>query len=237
MKETKSKKPISTKMAKKSLLFSELLCILDIVRENSEYGLILLKSQEENQMSKQGLVFILVGLVAFFSSAAQAGLVSFHSDAVSTWSPSGAVVSQGFSSLTVAGVTITAEAESTFTITTTATNESEFTWTGYILSLDRQGDATFVGGTAGSTKFETVEYPDPWTIEFWAPKAVPPGQVVTLQFEISIPDSVPYTFTLKQQPIPEPTTIAILSLGILFLFIKRKDVKGHYSYDIIDLTL
>jgi hypothetical protein len=175
-------------------------------------------------MSKQALVFILVGLAAFFSSAAQAELVSFDSDAVSTWSPSGAVISQGISSLTVADVTITAEAESTFTITTTATNESDVTWTGYILSLDPQGDATFVEGTAGSTKFETAEYPDPWTIEFWAPKAVLPGQVVTLQFEINIPDSVPYTFTLTARPIPEPTTIAILGLGCLFLLRKRKDV-------------
>ncbi len=224
MKKIKPEKSFSAKMAKKSLLFSELLCILDIIRENSEYGLILLKSQEEHRMSKQALVFILVGLVAFFSSAAQAGLVSFDSDAVSTWSPSGAVVSQGLSSLTVADVTITAEAESTFTITTTATNESDVAWTGYILSLDPQGDATFVEGTAGSTKFETAEYPDLWTIEFWAPKAVLPGQVVTLQFEINIPDSAPYTFTLSQQPIPEPTTIAILGLGSLFLLRKRKDV-------------
>lgn len=224
MKKTRPEKPFSTKMVKKSLHFPEFLCILDIIRDNSEYGLILLKSQEENQMSKHALVFILVGLVAFFSSAAQAELISFDSDAVSTWSPSGAVVTQGFSSLDVADVEITAEAESTFTITTTATNESGFTWTGYILSLDRQGDAVFVGGTAGSTKFETVEYPDLWTIEFWAPKAVLPGQVVTLQFEISIPDSVPYTFTLAQQPIPEPTTIAILGLGSLFLLRKRKDV-------------
>ncbi|MHC4597246.1 MAG: PEP-CTERM sorting domain-containing protein [Planctomycetota bacterium] len=175
-------------------------------------------------MSKHVLVFILVGLVAFFSSAAQAELVSFDSNAVSSWSPSGAVVSQGISSLTVTEVTITAEAESTFTLTTTATNESGYTWTGYILSLDPQGDATFVEGTAGSTKFGTVVYPDPWTIEFWAPKAVPPGQVVTLQFEISIPDSGPYTFTLTAQPIPEPTTIAILGLGSLFLLRKRKDV-------------
>ena len=224
MKKTKPKKPFSTKKVKKSLHFPELLCILDIIRDNSEYGSILLKSQEEYQMSKHALVFILVGLVAFFSSAAQAELVSFHSDAVSTWSPSGAVVTQGLSSLAVADVSITAEAKSTFTITTTATNESGFTWTGYIISLDPQGDATFVEGTAGSTKFETVEYPDPWTVEFWAPKAVLPGQVVTLQFEISIPDSVPYTFTLSQQPIPEPTTIAILGLGCLFLLRKRKDV-------------
>jgi hypothetical protein len=169
------------------------------------------------------LAFILVGLVALLGSAAQAGLVSFDSDAEdSSWSPSGAIITQDIASLAGVDITITAEAKSTFTITTTTTNESGFTWTGYILTLDKQGNATFVEGTAGSTKFQTVGYPDPWTIEFWAPKPVLPGQVVTLQFDINIPDSGPSTFTLAQQPIPEPTTIAILGLGSLFLLRKLK---------------
>ena len=176
-------------------------------------------------MTKHTVFFILVGLVAFFGSAAQAELVSFYSDAVSTWSLSGAIVTQGISSLAPVDVTISAEANSTFTITTTTTNESGFTWTGYILSLDRQGDATFVEGTAGSTKFETVEYPDPWDIEFWAPKAVLPGEVVTLQFDISIPDSAPYTFTLSQNPIPEPVTILLLGFGGVLLLYKRPKNK------------
>ncbi len=178
-------------------------------------------------MSRHTVAFILLGPVILFNSAAQAWLVNFHSDAVSTWSPSGAVLTHGISSLTPDDIIITAEAKSTFTITTTATNESGFTWTGYIISLDRQGDATFVEGSAGSTKFETVEYPDPWTIEFWAPKAVLPGQVVTLQFEISIPDSGPYTFTLAQKPIPEPMTITILGFGGLLLLRKRRGVLGQ----------
>lgn len=224
MKKTKPKKPLLAKMAKKSLHFPGLLCTLVDIEDHSEHGLGSLQSQEENQMSKRVLVFILVWLVAFFGSAAQAGLVSFDSDALSTWSASGAVVTQSISSVTPVEVTITAEAESTFTITTTTTNESGFTWTGYILSLDPQGDATFVEGVAGSTKFETVEYPDPYTIEFWAPQPVLPGQVVTLQFDVSIPDAGPYTFTLAQSPIPEPTTIAILALGGLLLLRKRKGV-------------
>jgi len=222
MKETKLRKTVLAKTAKKSLHFPRLLCTLEDTEDHSEDGLASLQSQEENQMSKRVLVFILVWLVAFFSSAAQAELVSFDTDALSTWSSSGAVVTQGVSSVTPVEVTITAEAESTFTITTTTTNESGFTWTGYVLSLDPQGDATFVEGAAGSTKFETVEYPDPYTIEFWAPQPVLPGQVVTLQFDVSIPDAGPYTFTLLQSPIPEPTTIAILALGGLLLLRKRK---------------
>jgi len=174
-------------------------------------------------MSRRVLVFILVGLVAFLGSAAQGVLVSFDSDAEeSSWSPSGAIITQDIASLAGVDINITAEAKSTFTITTTTTNESGFTWTGYILSLDKQGSATFVEGTAGSTKFQTVKYPDPWSIEFWAPEVVLPGEVVTLRFDINIPDSGPSTFTLSQQPIPEPSTIAILGLGSLFLLRKRK---------------
>jgi hypothetical protein len=224
MEKNKTQKPFLTSMARKIIAFSRTTLYTNGIRDSGECGLILPKSQEENQMSRHTLAFILVGLVIFFNSAAQAGLVSFYSDAVSTWSPSSAVLTQGISSLAGADIIITAEAKSTFTITTTATNESGFTWTGYILSLDRQGDATFVEGTAGSTKFETVEYPDLWTVEFWAPKEVLPGQVVTLQFDINIPDSGPYTFTLAQNPIPEPMTIAILGLGSLYLLRKRRGV-------------
>jgi len=174
-------------------------------------------------MSRLMLAFILVWFVAFLGSAAQAVLISFDSDAEDfSWSPSGAIITLDITSLAGVDINITAEAKSTFTITTTTTNESGFTWTGYILSLDKQGAATFVEGTAGSTKFQTVKYPDPWSIEFWAPEEVLPGQVVTLRFDINIPDIGPMTFTLAQQPIPEPTTIAILGLGSLFLLRKRK---------------
>jgi hypothetical protein len=46
--------------------------------------------------------------------------------------------------------------------------------------------------------------------------------VVTLQFDISIPDGVPFTFTLTQNPIPEPATAALLGLGALLLLARRK---------------
>ena len=97
-------------------------------------------------------------------------------------------------------VDITAEAQFDFNITATVSNRSGITWTGYVLSLDSQGDATFVQGTAGSTVFGTTLYPDPWTIAFQAPEPVLPGQAVTLNFDIRIPDNGPYSFTLTQNP-------------------------------------
>jgi len=166
-------------------------------------------------MSERQVHLLLVGISLIFGSVAQAELVSFDTDSVANWSPSGAVISQGVATGDPLDVTISAEAHSTFTVTTTATNETDFTWTGYILTLDPAGEATFVASSAGSTKFTQILYPDAWTIEFWAPQEVAPGQVVTLQFDISIPDDSSYTFTLTQTPIPEPATIALLGLGSL----------------------
>ena len=166
---------------------------------------------------------LVVGVV-FLGSTAEGVLVSFVSDGVSTWSPSGVVMTQSIANGGSAGVTMTAEAHSTFTINTTTTNESGITWTGYLLSLDPLGSATFVEGSAGSTKFDMIVYPDPHTIEFWEPQVVLPGQVVALQFDVSIPDDGTYTFTLTQSPIPEPASILLLGLGGLML--RRKFRKN-----------
>ena len=173
---------------------------------------------EEQAMTKSTAAITLVGAV-LLSGAAQANLVDIC-DAVSTQSQSIAIVSQGSSTGAFAELTMSAEANSTFTIITT--NESDIIWTGYIVELDRTGAATFVEGTAGSTRFGTIEYPDLWTIEFWAPEDVPPGDVVTLQFDVSLPDSAPHTFTVTHTAIPEPATAILLGLGAVVLLARRK---------------
>ncbi len=172
-------------------------------------------------MSKCKVLFTSIAVVVCLSGLAQGMLVDFSTDAVSSWSPSGAVISQAFSSLAPAGITMNAEAHSTFTITTTTTNETGFDWTGYLLTLNPAQAATFVPASAGSTKFHTVQYPDAWTILFEAPLTVGQGQVVTLQFDVDIPDGASYMFTLTQTPIPEPATIALLGLGTLALLTRR----------------
>lgn len=173
-------------------------------------------------MKKCMVAGTLVGAVLLASSVAHGNLVSFSADAVSSWSDAGAVVSQGISTVAPVQLHMTAQANSKFTISTTTTNETNFTWTRYILTLDPQGDATFVQQDAGSTKFKTVEYVSPYRLDFVAPDDVLPGQVVTLQFDLDIPDGATFTFTLTQNPIPEPATAALLGLGTLVLLVRRK---------------
>ena len=173
-------------------------------------------------MSKCKVFFTSMALVLLLSGVLQASLVSFSTDAVSSWSPSGAVILQGILSPGPTGITMTVESYSTFTINITAVNHTGFTWTGYSLDLDPAGTATFVSGVGGSTVFKSVEHTSPYTLKFWAPDVVPIGGTVGLQFDLDIPGGGPHTFTLTQEPIPEPATVALLGLGTLALLARRK---------------
>jgi len=167
------------------------------------------------------VAFGLVAGIAFLNSAAQGSLVSYcgtESEQPSNYAASSLDISQ----YVPAELTVNSEAGLSLTITTTVTNDSSIIWTGYILTLDPAGAATFVEGTAGSTKFGTVVYPDPYTIEFWQPEPVLPGQAVTLQFGINISGPAPHTFSLTQNPIPEPATAVLLCLGALALLARRR---------------
>ena len=176
-------------------------------------------------MSRKTVLLAFFAAVLPLASPASGGLISFSSSAPSTWSSSGEELSQDVWVAEPFGVAITAAAESDFGIAATVSNRSNIAWTGYVLSLDPQGNATFVQGTAGSTVFGTTLYPDLWTIEFRAPEPVLPGQAVTLSFDIRIPDDGPYSFTLTQSPVPEPTTALLLAFGVALLFRRKPRSK------------
>lgn len=169
-------------------------------------------------MKKSMVVVAFAGVVGLLSCVSQAGLV----DLGVAGAESEITLSDTFPKPLGMDFSAGADSSSHLTLTTTLTNETGFVWTGYILGLDPEGEATFVEGSGQSTDFQTVLYPDAWTIEFQAPHEVPPGEVVTLEFRMSIPDSMPFTFTLTQNPVPEPATAALLGLGALVLLGRRR---------------
>ncbi len=176
-------------------------------------------------MNRKTALFAFSAGILLLCNPARGGLISFSSSTASTWSSSGAEISQDFWATTPLATNITAEAMSDFGISATVSNRTNIPWTGYVLSLDPQGNATFVQGTASSTVFRTTLYPDLWTIQFRAPEPVLPGQAVTLRFDIRIPDGGQYSFTLTQSPIPEPATALLLALGAASLLRRKPKTK------------
>ena len=103
------------------------------------------------------------------------------------------------------------------------TNDNAVAWTSYELSLDESGDAVFdYTVTPTSNWYTVVDTSDTMNLTFSAPVAVPVGETVTLDFDINIPTTEWFGFTLTQRAIPEPTTICLLGLGGLALLRKRR---------------
>jgi len=187
---------------------------------------------EEQKMGKN--ISILSGLAAavLFIGVAQAGFISLecytshlgffsYEDGIEL-SLTGTIDTFDLDSIIMSGET---DSDPTFTLSETITNTSGVTWTGYQLSLDPGGDATFVGGTAGSDRFCGIVYTDSKILTFSALSAseeVLHGQFVSLWVDINIPDPGLFNFNMTQGPIPEPATVVLLGFGALVLLARRR---------------
>jgi hypothetical protein len=196
------------------------------------------------KMKKFAVVLMLVGVVTLFGTTAQAGFVNPEEN------PSAAPFACQFSSpanqhdwaFDYAGPTLIlnesihsaskdlvlmsgeTDSDPIFTVYKTIENTSGITWTGYILTLSGGGGATFVQGTASARngKLQTVNYIHPAAIKFSGPNSVKNGELLTLWFDINVPTSGLFNFSLTQEPVPEPATMALLGLGSLGLFYRRR---------------
>jgi hypothetical protein len=197
-------------------------------------------------MKKIAVALMTVGVIFFLTTAAQAGFLNPaenpgaapfmcefpDSQNTHVWefdydleAPTLSMV-EVVSSASLDNVVMSGETDEDpdFTVVKTIQNNSCYTWTSYILTLSGGAGATFVDGSAsaGGNKLQTVNYLHAAAIEFKGANPVAPGELLTLSFDINVPTCGLFNFTLTQEPIPEPATIGLLSLGGLALFRKRR---------------
>jgi hypothetical protein len=195
-------------------------------------------------MRKLAIVVMLMGVMTFFSAVAQAGFVNpedspgaapFTCDfpgtenehewafdySVPVLSMEEIIYSANPDEVLLSGET---DEDPTFTVVKTIQNTSGITWTSYILSLSGGGGATFVEGSAsaGGNKLQTANYLHAAAIEFTGANPVANGELLTLSFDINVPTTGLFNFSLTQEPVPEPATMGLLGLGGLGLFGRRR---------------
>ncbi len=108
--------------------------------------------------------------------------------------------------------------DSRFTVIRNITNNTGATWTGFILKMRRTiiaGSASFVNGSAVSTKLQTITYPE-WMIEFSGPEPVLDGESFMIQFDMQTDNtshsSRLFDLILQQNPVAEPATAVFVDV-------------------------
>ena len=104
-------------------------------------------------------------------------------------------------------------------VTKTVENDTDYDWDRYEVRLDGAGGATFVG-TATSDTF-TVISQDALKIVYGGSNPVLQGATVILDFDVNIPTTGDFGFTLTQV-IPEPTTLCMLAVGAGLAIARRQ---------------
>jgi len=133
--------------------------------------------------------------------------------------------------LALFGYIDTDETDPNIDITKNIDNDSGFTWTGFDISLSWMGGSTVNLITAASGDFPNPVTLDPGctfggaadtspcVVHFTGGAGVPDGGSASFFFSFDILGD--FNFTITQTPIPEPTTLCMLTLGGLALIRRR----------------
>lgn len=97
-------------------------------------------------------------------------------------------------------------------ITKNVTNNTGATWFGYEIGLNG-GSNSFVAGSASSDKFSLLSETSN-LLTFGLPSPVADGETVSFTFQVNIPSTGPFDFSIRQSAVvPEPTSVALILVG------------------------
>jgi len=121
----------------------------------------------------------------------------------------------------------TTDSDPILTITKDILNGSSFPWNGYSITLDPFDTDKFVGvpSSGGTSGGMTLGFQDDYNLIWTTPNIVQPGETVSFTFQINVPDTGDFNFTLSQSPdvIPEPASITLVGLAlVMFAAVRRK---------------
>jgi hypothetical protein len=181
-------------------------------------------------MGKLIRIWALVNLfvAAILPLGAYAGFVDFECQTNHLWNfdPLGVELNlnlevAGYDEVLMYGAT---DSDPTFHVKDTITNNSGRTWTGYELTLSGTGVSFDYSTPPSSSRFQSFEKDatmPTMRFTFYSPDVVPNGDNVALSFYIKV-DTSNFSFTLAQNPLPEPTTTALLGFGGLMLLHRKR---------------
>ena len=127
----------------------------------------------------------------------------------------------------ISGVT---DSDPVLTITKDILNGTGKAWVGYDITLDSFDTDTFVGvpSSGGTSGGMTLGLQGAYNLNWTTPNVVLPGQTVTFTFQVNVPDTGGFNFTLSQSPvlIPEPASIVLVGLAVVMLAACRRKFVG-----------
>ena len=123
-------------------------------------------------------------------------------------------------------------------VTDTITNSTNTTWRSFDFLLGSGTGANFVLGNTQVNFDAQDKLPVPTSNTFstlglfqathlaWSGGTVPAGQTVVFTFSIDMPDQTATTFTLRQQTVPEPSSLVLAGIGALVMtaFLRWQDL-------------